>query len=188
MGAALAPLAIGSAIIGGIGAYSQGHAQAEAANYNSQLAIQNAKVQRENATIASQSGSQQAAMQSLKTRATMGSERANQAASGVNINSGSALDTQASTHETGTLDAIQIRTAAAREAHSYQVQATNEEAQGSLDKYQSKFDEQSGILNAGSTFLGSATNSAANFSKYKMAGGLSGPSSPAYSGDGNGEW
>lgn len=158
--------------MGAIGQYASGHAKAEAANYNAQLAIQNAQVQKQNATIANQSGSQQAAMQSLKTRAALGSERTNQAASGININSGSATDTQASTHELGALDAMQIRTNAAREAYGYNVKATNEEAQGSLDKYESKYDEQAGILQAGTTFLSAGEDAANKFAKLQMAGGL----------------
>ena len=172
MGAALIPLAVGNAIAGGIGAYAQGHAASQAANYNAAMAIQNANIQKQNATIAGQSGSQQAGMQSLKTRATMGSERANEGASGVNVNSGSAIDTQASTHEIGMMDALQIRTNAAREAHGYRVKAVNEEAQSDLDKYQAKYDETAGQLNAGTTLLGSAQNTATNWEKYKMAGGV----------------
>jgi hypothetical protein len=164
--------AIVEGTLGGFGAYAQGHAKAEAANYNAALAIQNANIQKQNATIAGQSGSQQAAMQSLKTRAMMGSERANQAASGINVNSGSAIDTQASTHEIGALDAMTVRTNAAREAHGYRVQATNQEAQGNLDKYEANYDEQSGIFNAGTTFLSTVDNAAKNMAKMSMAGGM----------------
>ncbi len=158
--------------LGAFGAYTKGHAAAQAANYNAQIAIQNAKQQKQNATIASQSGAQQVAMQGLKTRAAVGSEIANQAASGVNVHSGSALDTQVSSHEIGMLDALQIRGNATREAFGYQVKAANEEAQSNLDKYAAKSDELGAVVDASSTFLSSVEDSAKQMMKIQMAGGL----------------
>lgn len=155
-----------------VGQFAAGNAKANAANYNAQVAIMNANQQKQNAVIASQSGSQQATMQSLKTRATIGAERANQGASGVNVNTGSAIDTQASTHEIGTLDAMTVRTNAAREAFGYQTAAVNQEAQATLDKYEAKYDREAGMLQAGTTLLSTGQDAAAKFAKLQMAGGL----------------
>lgn len=162
----------GSTAMSAFGAYSQGHAASEAANYNAQLAVQNAKQQKENSAIASQSGTQQTAMQSLKTRSTVGSEIADQAASGVDTKSGSALDTQISSHEIGMLDALQVRSNATRAAFGYKVAAANDEAQGELDKFGAKADEFGGEIGAASTLLGGAESGVSKYQQYKLAGGL----------------
>lgn len=154
------------------GEYMSGHAQAQAANYNAAVSIQNAQNEKRNATIAAESGSQQAGTQSLETRATIGAEKANQGASGMNVNTGSSLDTQVSTHETGTLDAMTVRTNAAREAYGYQTRAANAEAQAEMDRYNAKNAELGGIIKGSTTILNTGQDAAHKFAKLQAAGGL----------------
>jgi len=172
----LAQLALGTTVASGIagtfGAIQQGQASAAAANYNAQLNTQNAAVAKENAAIAGQAGSQQAAMSSQKTRAALGSIKAGEAGSGIDVNSGSAVDVQASTRELGELDALTVRSNATKEAYGYQNQAENFEAQSNLDRYEAKNDAAAGWLNGATTLLGSAGNAATQWNSFKLSGAL----------------
>lgn len=174
----LSAAGIGAGLIGGgvsaYGAYQQGQAQAGAARYNADLEKQNATVSRENAAIAGQAGSEQGYQVGAKTRATVGNIKANQAASGVDVNSGSALDVRSSAAELGELDALTVRSNATREAYGYAQQARSHDAQSNLDLFEADNAETAGAIGAASTFLGSAGSAATNFAKYQLAGGFSG--------------
>lgn len=161
-------------VTGAIGAIQQGQAASEAAKYNASVAASNADMAKRNAQMAGEAGAQQAAMQEQKTRAQVGEIKANQAASGVDVNSGSALDVRSSAAELGELDALTVRTNAAKEAYGYQTQAVSDKAQAGLDRFEAENDETAGELGAASTLLGSAASGASNYYRYKMSGGLGG--------------
>lgn len=154
------------------GAYMQGHSQAESDKYNAEQARQNSAVAVQNEAIAGQAGSEQAAISSLHSRATVGALKANQAASGVDVNSGSALDTRVSAQDIGELDAMTIRSNATKEAYGYKVQSENDENQANLDTYESKNAELSGDIGAVTSVIGSADDAANNWMKYATAGGF----------------
>jgi hypothetical protein len=174
----LAPIAIaaslGSAAVGAYGAYQTGQAEKQAALYNAAVSQQNATLAKENANIAQASGNQQASISEMKTRATSGAIKANEAASGIDVNSGSAPDVRASASEIGELDALTVRSNATREAYGYTTQAHSFETQSNLDKFEAANDSTAGLIGAGSTFLGGVGNAANMFAKYQMQGGFSG--------------
>lgn len=170
--AAAAAASLASTAIGTVGAIQQGQAQKASATYNAAVQNQNAKISEANAQIVSQAGAEQEAMQERKTRSEVGQIKANQAASGVDVNSGSALDTQASASELGALDALTIRSNATKEAYGYQVQGVNQKAQASLDTFEGQNDETASYYKAAGTFLGGASDASSNFAKYRMAGGI----------------
>lgn len=157
---------IGSAVIGGIGAISQGQAASASANYNAQVAANNAKIAQQNATWAAQQGETQAATQEAKTRATVGAEKAAQAASGIDVNSGSAVDVRSSAAALGELNALTVRSNAARQAYGYQTQAASDTGQAALDKSQASSASEAGFLNAGTTVLGGLGSAASDYGKY----------------------
>lgn len=68
----------------------------------------------------------------LKTKETIGAERAAIAAGGADVNTGSAAEVQASTKYIGALDKITIENNAQREAYGYQVEESNLSQQGKL--------------------------------------------------------
>lgn len=174
----VAPLAIalslGSAAVGAYGAYQTGQAEKASALYNAKAALQNAQMAKTNAGLASEAGATQANMSEQRTRATVGAIKANQAASGVDVNSGSAVDVRSSAAELGELDALTVRSNATKEAYGYQTQAHNFETQSGLDKFEAANDATAGMINASSTFLGGAGNAANEYVNYRMAGGFSG--------------
>jgi hypothetical protein len=165
--------AVGS-VIGAFGAYSSGQAEAGAAHYNANIQRQNAAVSRMNAQIAEQSGEAQVGISGQKTKAVIADTTAHQAASGVDTQGGSYTDVRSSEREIGALDAMALRSNAARTAYGYKAQAQSEEDQATLSDTQGKNAAVAGELNAASTFLGGASQASTSFQKYQLAGGFSG--------------
>lgn len=173
LGAASLGLTALSGGIGAIGAIQQGKAAKSAADYNAAVAQANADQAKSNSQIASEAGMAREGMSEQKTRAAVGQLEANQAASGVDINKGSALDVRSSADELGQLDAITVRGNATKEAYGYQIQSINDKDQAELDRSEGRADESAGYLNAGSTLLGAAGQGFSNYKAYKLQGGFS---------------
>lgn len=166
---------VAGAGIGALGSIKQGKASAAAANYNSQVSANNAAIAQQNSQWAIQEGNAAVEAEKLKTRDTVGALTANQAAGGIDINSGSALDVRSSAAETGELNALNIRTNAIHKAYGYQTDATGFQAQSGLDSAQAGFDTTAGDINAGSTLLGgigSASNNYANYLNKSSVGSI----------------
>lgn len=160
--------------VGAVGAIQSGNAQKAAANYNSQVATEDATLAQQNATMAAQSGEAQVGQQQQKTRAYVGAVKANQAARGVDVNSGSAVDVRSSAAELGELDAINIRANAARTAYGYDTQAAGFKGQSQLDVYEGEQAVTAGEIGAGSTILGSVGSAGSNFANFQAAHGRGG--------------
>lgn len=185
------PVTMGAAAVVGTGIkmygdIEAGQAEANAANYNATLAGYNAEQATRSAEMSSESGSARAAMQERETRAAFGSERARAGGGGLDPNSGSAADVQASTAELGHLDALTIRTNAAKEAYGYQTQSTNFTNEATLDRAQASQAKTASYIKAAGTLVGGASDASAKYTQYKQNTGLNIGSS--YTGDGNGEW
>lgn len=131
--AAFTALAIGLLVAGtvsktvgkikeGNAAERAGKAGQEAANSQADLADWNAQVADLQAKDAVVRGAHDESRFREGVNQMIGSQRSGIAASGVDVNSGSAVDVQADTRHLGELDALTIRTNAAREAWGYQVQ------------------------------------------------------------------
>lgn len=155
-----ATLTIISTVISGLGSIAQGNAAADSAKYNAQVQSNNAQIALQNATLAGQKGAANAAIEQQKTRATVGAIKAAQAANGIDLSSGSAVDVRSSAAELGQLNAITVRSNAAREAYGYQTQSSSHMAQSQLDRQEAKYDAASGYLEAGGTLLGNTTKAA----------------------------
>ena len=140
--------------LGAVGAITSMGGRAAASDYSSVIAAQNAQIAKQQADLAGAAGDQQVAMQQAKTRATVGAIKAAQAASGIDVNTGSAVDVRSSAAELGQLDAISIRSNAARTAYGYQTQSASDLAQSQLDRFEAKNDRTAGYLNAGTSVLG----------------------------------
>lgn len=121
-GAGAATQAVG-AVKAGNAAKKAGQAQKGAAESGAELSDYNAAVADLQATDATQRGVEEESRFRSQVKATIGSQRATQAAQGVNVGYGSAVDVQGDAAFLGELDALTIRTNAAREAWGYKVQA-----------------------------------------------------------------
>jgi len=133
-----APLAIGGAGISAIGAIEQGQATANAASYSAQVARNNATVAEQNAQYSTEAGQARAEASSRKGAASLGKLKASQAASGVDVNSGSAVNVQESERETNKLDTETVLNNAELQAYGYRSQATSFNAQAGLKDEEAK--------------------------------------------------
>lgn len=176
------PVAAAAAVIGGgVGAYGaieSGNAAASAASYQNQVAQNNAIIANQNAQQATAAGEAQVTQSQLKTAATIGAIKTDQAASGLDVNSGSNVDVQSSAKELGELDALTIRNAAARQAYGYQTQSMSDVASGQLLSAQSSQDLTAGMFGAGGSILGGVGSAANDYGKYLQNTG-SNPNNPA---------
>ena len=118
----------------GRGTLYNGIATSQAASYRATVARNNAQIANQNATRAIAAGQQQAANQSLQNAETIGGIKTAQAANGVDVNSGSALDVQVSQRAKGQLDAQTALQKAQVEAYGYRVNAVSDTGQAQLEQ------------------------------------------------------
>lgn len=165
MGIPMIALAVGAAAVQGVSAYEQGQAASKASAYNAKIAANNAQIATQNAQYAGAEGEANTAAAELKNRAQVGAIKTAQAANGVDVNSGSAVNVRSSQAELGELNALNIRANAARQAYGYETQSMSATAQQQLDTSASQNENTESYLAGAGSFLGSAS-SAANFAKY----------------------
>lgn len=109
-----------------------GYGQADMYSAQAQIARNNAILAQRNANVTMGEGEVATSQQQLKNRATIGAITAGEAASGVDVNTGSALDTRASAAEVGQLDALTIRSDYARRAYGFRTQAQQDREQAAI--------------------------------------------------------
>lgn len=167
---------VAGAVISGAGAIQAGQAQQKAATYQAQVAKNNSLIAEQNAQHAEEAGLAQAQASSLKARATSGRIRAAQAASGIDVNTGSAVDVQESAAEQGHQDTETVMSNAELQAYGYRSQGTGFNAQAGLDEQVARQAPIGAAFSATGGLLSSASSVG---SKWAQAGGtLGGGSSP----------
>lgn len=151
-------------VAGGVGAATsafgsveQGQATANAANYQAQVAANNATIAGQNANYASEAGQAQAQAQSLKGAGTAGRIKAAQAASGIDVNTGSAANVQVSQREQSNVDTQTMLNNAELQAYGYRSQQTGFEAQEGLEKTEAEQAPIGADLSAGGGLLSSVS-------------------------------
>ena len=146
-------------------AEAQGQAQREAAESQAQLAEWNAEVAGLQQKDAIARGAEEEQRFRTGVRGLIGSQRAAFAGSGVDVGFGSAVDVQADAAFLGELDALTIRTNAAREAWGYQVQGEDLQRRAAVARREGHYFEAAGREAAsaarwqtGSTLLSSGSS------------------------------
>ena len=163
---------VASTAISAVGAANQAQAQSNAANYNAAVAAENQQIANTSAQQAAAAGEAKAEQAALETRAKVGGIKAQQAASNIDVNSGSAVDVRSSADQLGELNALTVRSNAAKQAWGYQTQGASYGAQSTLDKYQADSASSAGALNVGSTVLGGIGGAATQYSNFLKVGGV----------------
>jgi len=183
MGVALGVLSAVSAVAGlagsamsAAGSYDAAQAQSANAAYQSQVAANNAKIAQTDSRLDIQAGETAAVNQGLKTRAAVGQEKAAQGASGIDVNSGSAVGVRAGQASMGMLDALTIRSNAAKRAYAAEVQANSDTAQGQLFQAQSTQEAEAAPVGALGTLLSGASSVGGGWARYQTLYGAT-PSS-----------
>lgn len=190
---------LGSSLLGGItgaaGSLMQGSAQSKSYKYQAGVAQLNKQVALQNAEYSIRAGETQAQQSGMKTKFMVGKEKAAQGASGVDVNVGSTQQVRESQEQVGRMDQSIIRDNAGRRAYSYEVEATNYEAQSKADLAAAKTSKTAGYIGAFSSILGSATSVSSKWMQGQQAGlwggsgGGSNPTDLGYSGyDQNSSW
>ena len=172
-----APVAIGGMIASGaggilnaFGAASSGRAQAQMYQYQSGIAQFNKMVALQNRDYASAQGEEEAVNTGLAGRFRQGRVRADLAASGVDVNSGSASAVQASQKEITDRDVATVRNKAARVALGYATEAEQDSMQSSLYSMSAKNVREAIPLNVASSLVSGASSVSSKWMQASQAG------------------
>jgi hypothetical protein len=157
MAFALPLLAIAGTAITAIGTIQQGVAQKNALQYQSQVAQNNAIIAAQNAQTASEVSQAKVAATSMKEAAVGGEVLANQAASGVTVDSPSSRAVRVSQRELGKLDTLTEQEKGQQQVYGYRTQQANFQAQSGLYAYEAPQALTGAELGAAGTALGSAS-------------------------------
>jgi aspartate/glutamate racemase len=159
-----------SAGVGFIGAQQQASAQAASANYQAQVARNNAVIQQQNAARAAQTGRAQAQQQDLKNAATYSQVLAAEGASGIDLSTGSPRQVQSSAQQIGRLDTLNIADRAAQQVRGYQINALSDTAQAQLDTMQAQNAQTAGTISGISSIIGGASSFADKWMRFQTTG------------------
>jgi hypothetical protein len=162
---------VAGAAVSGYGAVESGNAQKSAADYQSQVAANNATIANQNALAATAAGNAQAEQAKLKNQQVVGAMMAGQASSGIDVGSGSALDTRKSQTEIGELNVETIRNNAARQAYGYRTQSMSDTAQAGLDTAQGQAAQNAGDIGGVSSILSGAASAGGKYASFQQTAG-----------------
>lgn len=167
MGASLA-MAAGSTAMQVMGQSQQAQAQANAARYQAQVARNAQVVAGYNADNARKTGLINEDKQREQTSLIEGKQRAALASQGGDVTDGSAVDIIGDTARAGTVDALTIRSNAARQAWGYEVAGAGYGAQAGLSDMQAANATANLPFAIGSSLLGGASSIANKWSMYQQ--------------------
>lgn len=159
-----------SAMAAGVSAYGsvqQGKAQEKQADYQAAVGRNNAIIAERQATDAEERGAAAELSQRRQTAALAGKQRAGMAANGLDLSSGSPLDILGDTAQFGELDALTVRSNAAREAWGFRNQRDQFTSDAGATKIAGRNAKSASYIGAGSSLLSSAGTVAGNWSTYK---------------------
>ena len=142
--------------ISAYGARQAGQAQAAAANYNAKVAVDQGQAQANAAGVNAQQTYRQGDQEAGMARATLG-------ANGVDVNSGTALQTQ---KDIGQRTGQNV----ANEQYNTQLAQWGALNQSTLDTQQAKYDIQAGDTSAVGSLLGGASQVAGKWSGFQQQG------------------
>ena len=147
-------LPIISAVATAGGAVMSGIAQGNAASYQAQIAANNAKIANQNAAYAAAAGHAKEEQQGMKGAAQMGAIKAEIAANGVDVNTGTAKDVQTSAREEEQLNTLNVTNKSALEVYGYRAQQSNFQAEEQLYNNEAEEAPIGGFLGAAGDLFG----------------------------------
>lgn len=150
------------------GAYGQASSQKSALRYDARIADMNALLAEQRAQVALEQGRFQVNQVRREGAQIKGSQRAQMAASGVDLTYGTPAAVISSTEMLTELDVQQAEINAVREAWGYRRQATDYQNEARSARATAKGINP--LLAAGTSLLGSATSAASGYYNMKKAG------------------
>lgn len=156
-------------LVSDAGSIFSGASEQGAANAQKRIARQNAEIAERNADLTMAGGESDAQALGFRNRAMSGALKAHQGASGVDVNSGSALDVQESQHALGMFDQMTLRSNAAREAFGFKVQAKQFRDEAAIAKAKANNAGVSAGINVLSSLVGGASSASSAYSQWENA-------------------
>lgn len=176
----IAPLSLALGALGtgisAIGSITQGETASAEANYQAQVANNNAIAAQQSATAAEEAGETTAETASLQNRQAVGAIVAAQGASGIDPNTGSARATRESQRLIGRVNAATAKQQGETTAYEYRVAGTNQQAQAGIFNAQATAAANAGAIGAMGSLLGGAGNIGAKYAWMQTIGALPPPS------------
>lgn len=163
---------LASGALGAVGAVRTAQAQGDAAKYQAAVDLNNQKLSSYYADTAAAKGSVDLQQQQQKSKQQLDLIRASQAASGVDVASGSSEDVRNSQEILNNLDALTIMSNTAQSYYGYQVKGTNAGNQADLDQMRASQAGPAAALGATSSLVSGASGAANQYLNWmRVAGG-----------------
>jgi hypothetical protein len=163
-----------STVMGVVGSISQGQAQKKAADYQAQVAKNNATIAQQNAQYAVAAGESKAQSQDFKNRAIAGAIESGQAASGIDLSSPTLADVRSSSAQIGRLDTANVMADAMLVARGQEAKASDFTAEAGLKTMEGENALTASYAKAGGTLLSGAGSFADKWNKYQSPAGAGG--------------
>lgn len=170
-------MAVGSMVAGAVGsgvsaygAYEQGKAQKYSYQYQAAVAKNNQDIAKANASYIRASGETEATIKGVAQRQQMGQIVAKEAASGLDINSGTPERVRESQASVNSFDQMMIRSNAERAAYGSEIEAANQANQRTIDITAGDEASRAGALNAFTSLVGGASSVSDKWLKFSQAG------------------
>lgn len=160
----------GSAITGAIGAGQSASASASAYKYKAGLALMNQRINKQNAAWAREAGDINAEISGVKSRQEIGATKVRQAASGLDVNTGTAAQVREDQGAVAKFDQDMIRYDASKTAYGYEAKAASDEAEAHMMEAAAKNAGKAGTLGIVSSILGGATSVASKWMQGQQLG------------------
>ncbi len=174
MAAIAGMVGIGATVAGGAlqadAARQGGAAQQQMYNYQSQVAKINSQIDLQNADYARSQGEVQAVQSGMRYRQEEGQILVHQAASNLDVNSGSNLEVQRSERTLAGIDAGQIRSNAAKTAYDFDVKSVMDLNQSTLDTMAGVNAKAAGDIQADISIVGTTASVASKWMQMSQSG------------------
>lgn len=165
---------LGATLAGGLlsafGTNKEGETTQQAYNYRAQVAKINADINRQNADWSRAKGETEALQYGMKAAQQRGAIRVAQAASGLDVNSGSNREVQRSQEKVKDVDLARIRANAAKVAYDYETKASMDENQASLDVMTGESAREASRIKATGSILGTVSTVASRWQQGRTTG------------------
>lgn len=168
-GVGMAGTAVGG-IIGGLGAKESADANAAAYRYKSGVALLNKQINDKNAEFSLESGGIKGMEKGLAAGQEIGETKVRQAASGLDVNSGSALAVRNTQSKVAQFDQDVIEWDSEKTAYGYHTRAATDVAESNLDLLAASQSETAGTIGEITSFINAGTSVASKWSQAKSTG------------------
>lgn len=186
----IAAVSAGASVLGGAitagGTLAGGASQQAMYNYQAGVAQLNSKIALQNADYTQTAGGTAGYQSGLKTGAIVGTQKADQGASGVDVGSGSAAGVRDTTTKLGQYDQDLIATNYAKKAYGYEVEAATKTAEAGADVIAGENAVKASKISAAGSILGTVGSVSSKWlqgSSVFSKGDSGSTSSPVYPSD-----